>query len=75
LTGEWSTSDGYQRGHKHAMLTPDRRWIILTAGDTGHRPQIFLLDAADLKDTQGYTSSLLSPTGAHDISYPATIVE
>jgi hypothetical protein len=54
LSGDWRTYGWGQKAHFHPRLLPDRRWILLTAGDpeteTNH---LFLLDAADLKDTEG----------------------
>ncbi len=51
----------------HPQLTPDRDWILLTAGDprsqTNH---IWLLDVSDLAATRGITRELLSPVGAND---------
>jgi hypothetical protein len=69
LTGTWPTYGGGQKAHFHPQLTPDRRWIMFTGGDprteTSH---IFLLDVSDLKDSQGISTDLLSPTGAHDLT-------
>ena len=73
LTGDWPISTPGQRGHFHPQLTPDRRWILMTGGDHEKRSQIFLLDASDLKDTQGISRDLLSTTGEHDIHIPGTI--
>ncbi len=68
LTGNWPTFGGGQKAHFHPLLTPDRRWILFTGGDpqtqTNH---IFLLDVSDLKDSQGISPDLLSPTGENDI--------
>jgi hypothetical protein len=67
LTGTWPTFGGGQKAHFHPQLTPDRNWILFTGGDprtkTNH---IFLLDVSDLKDTQGISRDLLSPTGEND---------
>ena len=56
LSGDWR-SYGDRRGqkaHMHPRLLPDRRWMLLTAGDpqtqTNH---LFLLDVSDLHDTDG----------------------
>jgi hypothetical protein len=73
LTGDWPISTPGQRGHFHPQLTPDRRWILMTGGDHQKRSQIFLLDASDLKDTQGISRDLLSITGQNDIHLPGTI--
>jgi hypothetical protein len=68
LTGTWPTYGGGQKAHFHPQLTPDRRWILFTGGDprtqTNH---IFLLDVSDLKDAEGISTDLLSPTGANDL--------
>jgi hypothetical protein len=67
LTGDWPTYGGGQKAHFHPQLTPDRNWILLTAGDprsqTNH---IWLLDVSDLAATRGITRELLSPVGAND---------
>jgi hypothetical protein len=45
---------GCQKAHHHARITPDRRWLVITAGDARTRTNhIFLLDMADVQDTQG----------------------
>jgi hypothetical protein len=68
LCGNWPTYGGGQKAHFHPQLTPDRRWILLTAGDPASRTnQLFLLDVSDLKDTQGISPELLSATGANDL--------
>jgi len=54
LTGDWPTYGGGQKSHFHPQLTPDRQWILMTAGDPATQTNhIFLLDAADLTATQG----------------------
>lgn len=54
LTGDWPTYGSRQKSHFHPQVTPDRRWILMTAGDprteTNH---LFLLDVSDLPDTDG----------------------
>jgi len=54
LTGTWPTYGAGQKAHFHPQLTPDRKWILFTAGDpqtkTNH---IYLLDVSNLKDTRG----------------------
>lgn len=54
LSGHWPTYGGGQKSHFHPQLTPDRKWILMTAGDaeteTNH---IFLLDIEELNDTCG----------------------
>jgi hypothetical protein len=68
LTGTWPTYGGGQKAHFHPQLTRDRQWILFTGGDpateTNH---LFLLDVADLGDTEGISPDLLSPTGANDV--------
>ncbi len=69
LTGTWPTFGGGQKAHFHPQLTPDRKWILMTGGDTTTRTNhIFLLDASDLKDSEGISTELLSATGANDIA-------
>lgn len=54
LTGDWPTHGRGQRAHFHPQLTPDRRWILFTAGDSDTRTNhIFLLDVRDLAETEG----------------------
>ena len=62
LTGNWQTYDSWdapdynyaQSSHFHPSVTPDRKWILFTAGDkenmTNH---IYLLNIEDLKETEG----------------------
>ena len=67
LTGNWPTYSGGQKAHFHPQLTPDRRWILFTGGDPATKSShIFLLDVSDLKDTEGISQDLLSPTGEYD---------
>ncbi len=69
LCGDWPTYGGGQKSHFHPQITPDRKWILLTAGDpktkTNH---MFLLDASDLKEVAAITPEKLSPTGEHDMT-------
>ncbi len=54
LTGNWPTYGGGQKSHFHPQITPDRRWILMTAGDpTTRTNHIYMLDIADLEPTQG----------------------
>ena len=54
LTGSWPTYVGGQKSHFHPQITGDRRWILFTGGDRASETcHIFLLDIADLADTQG----------------------
>jgi len=54
LTGDWPTYGGGQKAHFHPQVSPDRKWILMTGGapetETNH---LFLVDIADLDDTQG----------------------
>lgn len=75
LTGNWPNSTPQQRGHFHPQITPDRRWILMTAGDERKHSQVFLLDITDVPDTQGITPSLLSATGENDIFIPGHIAD
>ncbi len=69
LTGTWPTYGGGQKAHFHPQLTPDRRWIMFTAGDPATKTNhIFLLDVSDLPDTKGIDQHLLSETGANDLA-------
>lgn len=67
LTGDWVTFGAGQKAHFHPQLTPDRQWIMFTAGDertgTNH---IWLLDVSDLPPTEGISRDLLHPAGAND---------
>ena len=68
LTGNWPTFGAGQKAHFHPQLTPDRKWILVTAGDiTTQTNHIFLVDVSDLKDSEGIRTDLLSPTGANDL--------
>jgi hypothetical protein len=68
LTGNWPTYGGGQKAHFHPQLTPDRKWILFSAGDPASQTcQLFLLDVSDLDDTEGISTVLLSPTGANDL--------
>ena len=68
LMGNWPTYLGGQKAHFHPQLTPDRRWILFHGGDPASETcHMFLLDVADLGDSQGIGPELLSPTGEHDI--------
>ncbi len=67
LTGNWPTYSGGQKAHFHPQLTPDRRWILFTGGDPAtESSHMFLLDVSDLKDSDGISRELLSPTGEND---------
>ncbi|MHB0954925.1 MAG: hypothetical protein ACYC0X_00960 [Pirellulaceae bacterium] len=68
LIGTWPTFVGGQKAHFHPQITGDRRWILFTGGDRQSETcHIFLLDIADLADTQGIDLGLLSSTGEHDL--------
>jgi len=54
LAGDWPTFGSGQQSHFHPQVMPDRRHVLLVAGDAAEaQNQIFLLDIADLPDTQG----------------------
>ena len=54
LIGHWPTYGGGQKAHFHPRMTPDRNWIIFTAGDPERQAnQIYLLDVSDLSHTSG----------------------
>ena len=62
LTGSWPTYVGGQKAHFHAQITPDRRWILFTGGDPASQTcHMFLLDIADLGDSQGIGPDRLEP--------------
>lgn len=67
LTGDWPTFGAGQKAHFHPQLTPDRKWILFTAGDDRSRTNhIWLLDVSDLSPTEGINRDLLHPAGAND---------
>jgi hypothetical protein len=69
LTGHWMCYGKGQRAHFHPRLTPDRRWLLITAGDKrSHTNHLFLLDVSDLNDTKGISTDLLSPEGKNDLT-------
>ena len=54
LMGNWPSFGRGQKAHFHPQLSPDRRWILFTAGDPRTRTNhIHLLDVADLAPTRG----------------------
>ena len=61
LSGDWPLVTGGQRGHFHPAVTPDRKWILMTGGDSEKQSQIFLLDISDLEDTQGIRANCSAP--------------
>lgn len=62
LIGSWPTYVGGQKAHFHAQITPDRRWILFTGGDPASQTcHMFLLDIADLGDSQGIGPDRLEP--------------
>jgi hypothetical protein len=51
--GSLTTYSNNQRSHFHPGLTPDRKWILFTGGDSRNRTNhLFLLDVADLEETK-----------------------
>jgi hypothetical protein len=54
LTGDWPTYGGGQKSHFHPRVVLDDRWLLVTAGDPRtHTNHLFLLDIADLPETEG----------------------
>jgi hypothetical protein len=54
LTGDWPTFGTGQKSHFHPQLTPDRKHILITAGDPDTKSnQLFLIDISELEDTKG----------------------
>lgn len=67
LTGSWPTCLGGQKAHFHPQVTSDRRWILFTGGDKASQTcHMFLLDIADLADTQGIGLDMLRPMGGFE---------
>jgi hypothetical protein len=61
LVGNWPTYGGGQKAHFHPQTTPDRRWILFTAGDpTTETNHIYLLDIADITPTEGIPDVMVS---------------
>lgn len=64
LFGDWPTFGSGQKSHFHPRVTPDGEHVVITAGDaeteTNH---VFLLDIADLSDTE-FTSRADTPSGS-----------
>jgi len=56
LIADWPTYGGGQKAHFHPQVVLDRQWLLFTGGDaTTQTNHLFLLDIADLPDTQGIT--------------------
>jgi hypothetical protein len=54
LCTDWPTYGNGQKAHFHPQVTPDRKWILMTAGDAETSSNhMFLLDIADLQPTSG----------------------
>lgn len=54
LCSDWPTFGKGQKAHFHPQVTPDRRWILLTAGDPRSQSNhMFLLNIEDLQPTAG----------------------
>lgn len=54
LFGNWPTYGGGQSSHFHPRITPDRKWVLFTAGDSSvNKNHIYLLDISDVEDTKG----------------------
>lgn len=53
IGGDYVTYSNNQRSHYHPSVTPDRQHILFTGGDSRTQTNhLFLLDIADLADTQ-----------------------
>lgn len=72
LVGNWPVDAPGQRAHFHPQLLPGGEWILFTAGDEHFRPQLFLLDVADLRSLDPLDRSLLHSGGLNDLHTPAT---
>lgn len=54
LVGDWPTYGGGQKAHFHPRLTPDRDWLLMTAGDPETETnQVYAIDVADIDRTRG----------------------
>ncbi len=54
IVNDWPTYGGGQKAHFHPQITPDHRWMLVTAGDQKTETnQIYLVDVADLEPTAG----------------------
>ena len=73
LLGHWPVESPGQRPHFHPQLLPGGEWILFTAGDEHFRPQIFLLDVADLRSLDPLDRSLLHSDGLNDLHTPALL--
>jgi hypothetical protein len=53
ISGDYATYSNNQRSHYHPSVTPDRKHILFTGGDSRNQTNhLFLLDIADLADTE-----------------------
>ena len=53
MSADYATFSNNQRSHYHPSLTPDRKHILFTGGDSRNRTNhLFLLDIADLADAK-----------------------
>lgn len=53
ISGDYATYSNNQRSHFHPSVTPDRKHLLFTGGDSRNQTNhLFLLDIADLADTQ-----------------------
>ena len=58
VVGDWPTYGAGQKAHFHPRLTPDRNWMVVTAGDEKTESNhIFLVDVSDLERTTGIQRS------------------
>jgi hypothetical protein len=53
MSGDYATFSNNQRSHYHPSVTPDRKHILFTGGDSRNQTNhLFLLDISDLADTE-----------------------
>ncbi len=53
ISGDYETYSNNQRSHYHPSVTPDRKHLLFTGGDSRNQTNhLFLLDIADLPDTE-----------------------
>lgn len=53
IGGDYATFSNNQRSHFHPSVTPDRKHILFTGGDSRNQTNhLFLLDISDLADTE-----------------------
>jgi hypothetical protein len=53
ISGDYATYSNNQRSHYHPSVTPDRKHLLFTGGDSRNQTNhLFLLDISDLADTE-----------------------